>query len=137
VSSGDFVLGTPPDDPRSHELWLQHAAGFVIFEDIRGYALAQLAPDLDDQSRAIASRAIDDTIYGLMMVIDGVPAPLRNADYEVRLRTLVRLSRRGEPGEIIKEMDLFDGDGMCMGYHNWVEGDFGQDPVALGRAEAS
>jgi hypothetical protein len=134
VSSGDFVLGTPPDDPRSRELWLQHAAGFVIFEDIRRYALAQLAPEIDGHSRAVATRAIDDTIYGLMKVIDGVPVPLRNADYEVRLRTLVRLSRRGASSEIVEEIDLVDGDGMCMGYHDWIDGEFGQDPVAVPRS---
>lgn len=31
---------------------------------------------------------------------------------------------------IIEQMDLRDGDGVCMGFHSWKEGNFGTDPVA-------
>ena len=26
-------------------------------------------------------------------------------------------------------LDLFEGDGMTMGYHDWISGSFGDDPV--------
>ena len=32
--------------------------------------------------------------------------------------------------KVVAELELSDGDGMCMGYHGWLEGDFGEDPVA-------
>jgi len=31
-------------------------------------------------------------------------------------------------------LDLARGDGFCMGYHGWLEGDFGKDPVAVAKA---
>jgi hypothetical protein len=32
-------------------------------------------------------------------------------------------------GQLVESLDLRDGDGMCMGYHGWIDGDFGSDPV--------
>jgi hypothetical protein len=129
MSSSDFVLGPAPTG-RRRELWLQHAAGFILFEDVRGYAIENLDPTLDEAARAAALKAIDDTVYGLMMVIDGVTGSLVNAEYALSLRTIVRLTKRGtEPDECIDQLDLFHGDGMCMGFHGWLEGDFGKDPV--------
>jgi hypothetical protein len=31
--------------------------------------------------------------------------------------------------EVTYALDLQDGDGFCMAYHAWLEGDFGDDPV--------
>jgi hypothetical protein len=31
--------------------------------------------------------------------------------------------------DTIAAVNLADGDGICMGYHGWCEGDFGEDPV--------
>ena len=32
MSTSDFELATPPTGVRQRELWLQHAAGFILFE---------------------------------------------------------------------------------------------------------
>ena len=129
MSDGDVVLGTAPADPRRRELWLQHAAGYLIFEHVRGYALSRLDPGLDAPTHVVAARAIDHAVYGLMMLIDGIPPHFRNSELEVRLRFLIRLSRFDNRDELVAELDLFEGDGMCIGYHGWLEDDFGQDPV--------
>lgn len=65
-------LTRPPIDERERELWIQHAAGLIIFEDGRNYAIEQL--------------------------------------------------------EAVTEINLADGDGMCMGFHGWKEGVFGVCP---------
>jgi hypothetical protein len=130
MATSEFELVEPPTAPRARELWLQHAAGFILFEDVRRYAVERLDPALDATARSAALKAIDDAVYGLMMVIDGVTGALRKHDTSVSLSMSVRL-QQGE--DILQEMDLLDGDGACMGYHSWREGDFGQHPVARQR----
>jgi hypothetical protein len=131
VSTSDFLLGPTPDSPRARELWLQHAAGFILFEDARGYAVAALPADLEPSARAVALKAIDDALYGLMMVIDGVTGGLCDPERLVRFDARVTLAEHGQDTATVR---LADGDGMCMGFHGWREGDFGEAPVAIRRA---
>ncbi len=133
LGSYRFELASAPGSPRARELWLQHAAGFLLFQDVRGYAIELVDPSLSEPARAAVVKAIDDAVYGLMMVFDGVSGSLRSLDHRVHLKTTVCLSRRQDDREeLVEELDLFHGDGMCMGYHGWLEGDFGEDPVVNG-----
>jgi hypothetical protein len=66
-----------------------------------------------------------------MMVLDGVSGNLANAKHPVRFQTRVCLESSSD--ELIAVVDLFEGDGMCMGFHSWREGDFGEDPVAVSK----
>jgi hypothetical protein len=129
MASTDFALTGVPTDPRQLELWLQHAAGFILFEDVSHYALERLDPTLDDATKSLVTSAVNDALYGLMMVLDGVSGSLRNDEDTVDLTMTVRLRR----GDTLTEMDLQEGDGMCMGYHGWVAGDFGTQPPAATR----
>jgi hypothetical protein len=121
-----FRLTTPPKDERNRELWLQHAAGFILFQDMRKYAIDKLPSTLDDKTREIAINAIDDTVYGLMMIMDGVTGSVSNNEYTVTIESIIRLDRSGER---IQELNTLEGDGMCMGFHGWVDGDFGMDEI--------
>jgi GNAT superfamily N-acetyltransferase len=132
VASSDLELKSPPPDERRFELWLQHAAGRILFEDVRGYALERIDAKLSPESRAVAEKAINDTLYGLMMVIDGVTGELTSDELAVELSVAVRLVNRASR-EVTAEIDLKEGDGMCMGYHGWIAGDYGEDPVAQAR----
>ena len=38
-------LALPPLDDRSRELWIQHAAGFIIFRDMKDYAVNNIPTD--------------------------------------------------------------------------------------------
>jgi hypothetical protein len=134
MSTDELVLATHPTESRQLELWIQHAAGRIIFEDIRGYAIRQTEPGLDAAAHQAALKAIDDTVYGLMMVLDGVTGGLRNDAECVSLKTEVRLRSRADDS-VIYGLDLFAGDGMCMGFHGWKEGDYGDDAVVQ-RGEA-
>src|SRR4051794_30439015 len=119
MSTCDYELATPPEAPRARELWLQHAIGFALFEDVRGYATEHIDPELPPDARAAVQKGIDDAIYGLMMVIDGVTGDLTNSTHGVELGFIARLVRRDDSGEraVVSELDLLNGDGMCMGYH--------------------
>ena len=77
-------------------------------------------------------KAIDDAVYGLMMVIDGVSGAINNDTHTVELSVAVKLLDR-ETEDVIGGIDLGDGDGMCMGYHEWIDGNFGEDVVATSR----
>lgn len=65
---------------------------------------------------------MDDAIYGLMMIMDGVTGCLKNDQYAVSIENIIKLERNGEA---IQEINTFHGDGMCMGFHGWKENDFG------------
>lgn len=78
MASYEFELTAAPTEERAYELWLQHAIGFILFEDVRGYARGEIAPDLSPEARGAAEKGIDDALYGLMMVLDGVSGTLAN-----------------------------------------------------------
>jgi hypothetical protein len=119
-------LAEPPSDPRALELWLQHAAGVILFERVRAAGLASIDPDSPADQRRQAERAVDATMYALMMLIDGVSGGIANAERAVGLRFLVELR---EGSRVNPSLDLSEGDGVCMGFHAWREGDFGDPPV--------
>ena len=128
MATSDYILSLPPSEPRALELWLQHAAGFILFEDMRQYAIQQIDPGLSADAQAAARKGIDDAVYGLMMILDGVTGGLSNQQYRVNLRTTVELTDCNSQ-RTLSEVDLADGDGMCMGYHGWRDGDFGEVPL--------
>lgn len=127
MSTYQHVLAPPPSDARTRELWLQHAAGFIMFEDARKYAIEQLPRSLDAPAREAALNAIDNTLYGMMMIVEGVTGTLRNGEHTVYLQLIVRLDTVS--GEPIEQLDLGQGDGPCMGFHGWRDGDFGKARV--------
>ncbi len=130
MASWQLRLQPPPKEPRAFELWLQHAAGRILIEDVRAYALEEVNPCISEEARAAAEKGINDALYGLMMVIDGVSGTLANETQHVELSVQARLVDH-EPPSVVAAIDLKEGDGMCMGYHGWLAGDFGAHPVAV------
>jgi hypothetical protein len=125
MATDHYFLTNPPSDSRARELWLQHGAGFIIFQDMRQYAIDRIPANYDAVQREAAMKGIDDAVYGLMMVIDGVTGGLSNEKFRLSLQTKVQLQTVGD-GSLVEELDLFKGDGMCMGYHGWKEDDYGR-----------
>jgi len=119
-------LASPPIEDRTRELWLQHAAGYIIFRDMKGYAVNNIPADTDDDTRKKIIDGIEDTIYGMMMMMDGVVGTLKNDDYTIKIESNILLER---DGLTIRNINTFYGDGMCMGFHDWKEGDFGEDKI--------
>jgi hypothetical protein len=122
-----FKLTNPPNEERSRELWLQHAAGFILFQDIRKYAIDRIPGNTDDNIKELIVKGIDDAVYGLMMIMDGVTGQLENDQYAVSIESIIKLKSQGDT---IQEINTLDGDGMCMGFHGWKENDFG-DPYPV------
>src|SRR5262245_16038766 len=135
MATHNYVLTDPPGDQRVRELWLQHGAGFIIFQDIRQYAVDAIPATYGPAQREAAMKGIDDAVYGLMMVIDGVSGGLSNDKYRLSLQTKVRLETV-DGGGLVQELDLFEGDGMCMGYHGWKDDDYGHVHPAIGKDPA-
>ena len=131
MASYEYELVDPPLTERGRELWLQHAVGFVFFEDIRRYAMNEISPSLAPAVRQEVIKGIDSALYGLMMVIDGVSGSISNEANKVQVKFLAQQIKTedGEP-KVVQELDLAQGDGFCMGYHGWLKGDFGSHPVA-------
>lgn len=125
----DFKLAKPPSGQRALELWMQHAAGLILFEKVRAAGLATLESDAPAEVRSAVELAVNATTYALMMQIDGVSGGLRGAGHELDLSFGVQLVKGQAP---VSVMDLRDGDGMCMGYHAWIDGNFGEHPVLAG-----
>jgi hypothetical protein len=130
MATYEFELAPPPAHPGRRLLWLTHGAGFILFEDVRRRAIEQIDAKLDGRARAAALKAIDDAVYGLMQVADGVSGALRGDELCLSVKVSARLTRGKE---VVDELDLFESDGTCMGYHYWLQGDFGEDPVASRR----
>ena len=63
---------------------------------------------------------------------------LSNASHTVYIDFIARLAVRGDSGNggVLSEVDLRQGDGMCMGYHGWLEGDFGNHSVAVPKSDS-
>ena len=121
-----YKLTNPPINERARVLWLQHAAGFIIFEDIRKYAIDRIPSDTEDTTKELIIKGIDDAVYGLMMIMDRVTGNLKNDEYTVTIENIITLEKNGEK---IQEINTFNGDGMCMGYHGWKENDFGENEI--------
>ena len=136
MATWQHELVDPPAEPRARELWLQHATGFILFQDVRRYAMERVDPALPEGVRAAVQKGVDDAVYGLMMVIEGVTGGLSNARHTVSIDFIARLATRGDLGQggVLSEVNLRQGDGMCMGYHGWLGGDFGKHPVAVPKA---
>ena len=133
MATEHYVLAAPPEEPRLRALWLQHAAGFILMEDVRQAAIDQLDPRLSAEERAVAIDAVDATMYQLMAVIDGVRRGLTNSQYHVDLHLIVQLQRcdanQTSVPSVLEHLDVRDGDGMCMGIYGWLRGDYGARPI--------
>jgi hypothetical protein len=105
---------------------LQHAAGLLLFEKVRAAGLATLGPSAPDKINAAVKLAVDSTMYALMKQIDGVTGGLRGNGYDLALSFGVERTRGGI---VVSKVDLRHGDGAFMGFHYWLEGNFGEDAV--------
>ena len=56
MATWEHELADPPSEPRALELWLQHAAGFIVWEDVRKYAREQVNPVLPAEVRTAVEK---------------------------------------------------------------------------------
>ena len=123
-------LTVMPADLDDRSLWLQHAVGFEVMRRVREPARDRAAASFTGDELERAYALIDGTIYDLFMLIEGIPLSLRNADHEIIVDLVGRVERRSD-GEAITQQSMRDGDGITVGYHGWIAGDYGDRPPAF------
>ena len=106
-----------------HARWIQagHTFGKHLMEASRDYAFERVPENATPEERAIAQKAALDAIYGMMMLLDGVTAPKIDGANRIEYVLTARIIPEGASPSI-EEFELApDGDGLCMGYHYWIE----------------
>lgn len=120
------ILANPPENNEHRELWMQHAAGYIIFQNIRNYAIGKIPKQADSDIEQLCKEVIDHAIYGMMMQIDGVFDDLENQEYRLALQNHIVLYQNNK---VLIDLNLLHSDGMCMGFHDWKEQDFGEHQI--------
>jgi hypothetical protein len=117
----------PPDyrdwSASEHGHWIDagNTFGWHVLQASRDYAIGRVPAPASQGERDVATKAIHDAIYGMMMLLDGVAATPVDKDARAEYVISARIVRAGEVAE---EIELApDGDGLCMGFHGWVGGE--------------
>jgi hypothetical protein len=80
---------------------------------------------LPEPIRAEVESIVDAALYSVVQILDGVADPLIAGDLNLEFALIARL-RDPDSDETVEELELApDGEGLCIGYAGWVEGDFG------------
>ncbi len=135
MERGDYELVLPNLETRLRNPgWLQDAAGWILVHRVRSYAVSRIDPALAPEGRAAVEKGIDDTLYGLMMLLEGVSESLSGAHAsredameEIRLVLLARhvtCAFAKDERVVQQELNLNETHELCMGIHGWLEGDF-------------
>jgi hypothetical protein len=121
-------VGELPDGTHARLIHLSNVFGRVLFDTARPPPLKS-GESLPESVNTDAAGVVDRTLYGVLQVLDGVTSPIGNEDLDIRFVLKARVSDRAT-GQVIDEIELGpNGEGLCMGFHGWVEGDFGSVPI--------
>jgi hypothetical protein len=91
----------------------------------RDYAAERIPDSATPEARKVATQAALDAIYGMMMLLDGVADCTIDQSHRFENVLLARVRKAGQ-AEPVEQFELApDGDGLCIGYHGWVAGEFG------------
>lgn len=119
---------TPPPPPESWRTdpdgrWIDAANtfGHHLMQAARDRAFARIPASATPECRDTARQAALDAIYGVLMLLDGVAD---SDDIRYVLRAEVQRADAADTADTIELAP--DGDGLCMGFHGWVAGDFGE-----------
>jgi len=106
--------------------WMDAANTFGrhLRESARDYALEKIPADASDEARAVAGEAVLNALYGVMMVLEGIPRNYIDTDHRIEYVLTARIRDRHQ-GNTLETVELSpDGDGLCMGYHGWLNDEF-------------
>ena len=57
---------------------------------MRNCAIDRITANSDDDTKEMIAKGVDDAIYGLMMVVDGVTGVLQNDKYTVSIKSIIK-----------------------------------------------
>lgn len=101
-----------------------HFFGKTLMDEVKGYAKEKINPNCSVEEKLVAEKAISDTLYGFMMLLDGVIDSSIDQDHGVEFALIARVYNQNTR-EYLEEVELApDGDGLCMGIHIWEDGEF-------------
>lgn len=114
-----------PTDP--HARWIQagNTFGRHLMAAARDYAFERIAKSIPPEVREAAEKAVLDTIYGMMMLLDGVTDSGIDESHVVEYVLFARIQKVNQDGPVEQFELAPDGDGLCIGYHGWVAEDLG------------
>jgi hypothetical protein len=122
---------------RSYEDWPQDAnrrwihAGNTFGAYLMKYvndAVSQSIPaDATEREREIADKVCVASVFTVMEILDGFYRNDLGDNHTVDYALISRV-RNKETYEVVESTELApEGDGLCMGFWGWREGDFGQN----------
>lgn len=137
MATDDYDLVPPPDDPGGYGLWLQNAAGFILFEEVRRAACKGIDPSLPADVRAHVEAGIDSAMFYLLRTVKD-HGSLWNGSEGVELVMVARHVRAvpgSEEDEVLAFSDVAEPEEVLWLVHDWREGDFGEAAVARRKPE--
>jgi hypothetical protein len=127
VRPQEMDIGPLSSDAHDRLIHLSNVFGRVLFDTARDPA-RERASALPEASREEVLALVDDLLYAVVQVLDGVTRPIGNDHLSMEIVASARL-RDKTTGEVSEVVELGpDGEGLGMGFAGWVEGDFGSMP---------
>ena len=111
-----------------HARWIRagNTFGRHLMAAARDYAFRRIAKDTPPAQRQLAEKAALDAIYGVMMLLDGVAGSPIDDQHRAQYVLSLRVLSESEDGPVEQFELAPEGDGLCMGFHGWVAGNFGK-----------
>lgn len=120
----DDIYKEWPIDEHARWIKMGHFFGRTLMDNVKGYAKEKINSNCSVEERLIAEKAISDTLYGFMMLLDGITDSSLDKDYGVEFALIARVFDQNTR-EYLEEIELAPyGDGLCMGIHMWEDGEF-------------
>jgi len=123
-------------EPRKYSEWRKtangrwrdafHTFGHLWFEHARDDAISQIPPNVSQETRAIATKAITHALYNTMMILEGVVPVPADGKTKIEFALIARVSNPEIGDSLIETIEIApDGEEtVCMGFHFWTAGNF-------------
>lgn len=106
-----------------HARWVQmgNTFGRHLVEYARDYASQGIPKDASSEATTVAQKALQDALYGVMMILDNVTANRIDDQYRVEYVLTARIMKKNTDTSETIELSP-GGDGLCAGFHGWTTG---------------
>ena len=127
IRPNEFDMGPLPEDAHARLIHLSNVFGRVLFDSVRNPAMDR-ARAMPEAVAREAETLVDDVLYAVIQILDGVARPIGNDRLDMQLVLSARLRHKASR-DVTELIELGpNGEGLCMGFAGWVDGDFGSLP---------
>lgn len=128
MSPSRIELGQVSEDAHARLIYVSNVFGRVYFRAARD-PFRDRVRSLPPPLRPEMEELLDGALYAVLQVLDGVTDHVGNDNLKVEFVLSARLRDKANRS-VVDEIELGpNGEGLCMGFHGWVEGDFGDTPT--------